>query len=263
MLFPPLAQALIDGHGWRSAYFILGGLVLCTLPLTALFVRERPTSGTHTGEPERGRSAAQGLRSREFWIVVAILFLSSISINAAITHMPALLNDRGVTAGSAALAASILGLSSFCGRLLTGVLLDRFFGPRVGAVVLTASAAGILLLAGAGSAGGGLMAAALIGVGLGAEADITPYLLTRYFGLRSFSTLFGFTWTAYAVAGAIGPVIMGRAFDLTGSYTSMLTGLSALTLASAGLYLWLPRYPELDHWTGVLSGGAVEPPIPA
>ena len=76
-----------------------------------------------------------------------------------------------------------------------------------------------------------------------AEADLTPYLLTRYFGLRAFSTLYGFTWTAYAIAGAIGPVWMGKAFDATGSYASLLTTLSAATLVSAGLLLLLPRYP--------------------
>ena len=84
--------------------------------------------------------------------------------------------------------------------------------------------------------------AALIGVGMGGEADVTPYLLSRYFGLRAFSTLYGFTWTAYAIAGAIGPILMGRAFDLTGSYTALLTVLSAATLAVALLMLLLPRY---------------------
>ncbi len=102
-------------------------------------------------------------------------------------------------------AASILGFASFCGRLGTGFLLDRFFGPRVG----------FCLLVTAGSALPAMAAAALIGFGLGGEADITPYLLTRYFGLRSFSTLYGLTWTAYAIAGAMGPVVMGRAFDAT------------------------------------------------
>ena len=35
---------------------------------------------------------------------------------------------------------------------------------------------------------------------------------------------------------------MGRAFDATGSYTSLLTMLSASTLLSAGLFLFLPKY---------------------
>ena len=88
-----------------------------------------------------------------------------------------------------------------------------------------------------------MLAAVLIGLGLGAEADITPYLLTRYFGLRSFSTLYGFTWTAYAIAGALGPMLMGRAFDATGSYATLLLILSAGTFVSAALYLLLRRYP--------------------
>jgi MFS family permease len=89
-----------------------------------------------------------------------------------------------------------------------------------------------------------LGAAVLIGLGLGAEAALTPYLLTRYFGLRSFSTLYGFTWTAYAMAGAIGPLLMGKAFDVTGSYTLLLVVLACGTFVSALLYLCLPRYPE-------------------
>ena len=36
---------------------------------------------------------------------------------------------------------------------------------------------------------------------------------------------------------------MGRAFDLTGSYASLLTPLAISTVVCAALYLALPRYP--------------------
>jgi len=88
----------------------------------------------------------------------------------------------------------------------------------------------------------GCLAAALIGIGAGGEAAITPYLLTRYFGLRSFSTLYGLTWTFYAAAGAIGPVILGRAFDLTGSYVSLLSMLASALALAAIANLLLPSY---------------------
>jgi MFS family permease len=245
MIFPPAAQFLIDHYGWRTAYFCLGALVLAAgIPLTALFARERPGSGHSIRGGAHGLTLAQGLRSRAFWIVAGTLFLGSVSVNGAITHLSPLLTDRGVTPSSAALAASVLGLSSFCGRILTGLLLDRFHGPRVGFVLAVLMAAGIGILAASHSAPQGILAAALIGVGLGGEADITPYLLTCYFGLRSFSTLYGLTWTVYAVAGAIGPVILGRAFDLTGSYTALLTALAAVTLAASVLFLLLPPYPS-------------------
>ena len=244
MIFPPLAQKLITGYGWRTTYAALGGVILLLgIPLTAMFVREKPRERTAESHVLHGSTVAAGLRSRAFWIIVATLFLGSMSVNGAITHLSPLLTDRGVSADAAALAASTLGLASFCGRLFTGYLLDRLFAPRVGLCLLAGTAAGILLLATARSAPLGLCAAALIGLGLGGEADITPYLLTRYFGLRSFSTLYGFTWTAYAIAGAIGPVVMGRAFDATGSYATLLTLLAAATLASASLFVLLPRYP--------------------
>jgi hypothetical protein len=88
----------------------------------------------------------------------------------------------------------------------------------------------------------GSFAAALIGVGAGGEAAITPYLLTRYFGLRAFSALYGLTWTFYAAAGTTGPVILGRAFDSTGSYTSLLVVLAGALSVAAAANLLLPRY---------------------
>jgi MFS family permease len=240
IVFPRLAQGIIDAHGWRTAYAVLGCVVLAVgLPPTILFVRERAVSATNHDD---ALSVRQGLRSRAFWLVVATLFLSSIAINGALTHMSALLTDRGIAAGDAALALSVLGAMSLLGRLGTGYLLDRFFGPRVSFVLLVGVAAGMLLLARAQSMSEAVIAAGLIGLGLGGEADITPYLLTRYFGLRSFSTLYGLTWTAYAIAGAVGPVLMGRVFDATQSYGPLLTVLAAQTLLSGGLALFLPAY---------------------
>lgn len=253
MLFPWLAQRVIDAYGWRVAYQVLGAAILVMgIPLTALFVRENSVSRDGIHPTAEGSSVREGLRSRVFWLLVAMLFLSSIAVNGAITHLSPLLTDRGIDAEDAALAVSVLGAASLAGRLVTGHLLDRYFGPRVSFFLLVGVAAGILLLATASQTGPALIAAALIGFGLGGEADVTPYLLSRYFGLRMFSTLYGLTWTAYAIAGATGPVLMGKVFDLTRSYTSLLTVLAAVTLAAGALMLLVPAYPtqkrRADCW---------------
>jgi cyanate permease len=77
---------------------------------------------------------------------------------------------------------------------------------------------------------------------MGGESDVTPYLISRYFGLRSFATLYGFTWMATGVAAAVGPILMGRAFDATGSYESLLIPLALTTAAAGALLLWMPPY---------------------
>ena len=248
MILPVVAQGIITHAGWRAAYASLGGIALLLgLPLSWKYIRERD-AGERGGERKTapvahsGVSWQQGLRSSPFWIVTAILFVSSISMNGAITHLSALLTDRGLTAANAALCASILGGSSLIGRVLVGWLLDRFFGPRVAFAINCITALGIYMLSRADSFLTGSVAAALIGIGAGGEAAITPYLLTRYFGLRSFSTLYGFTWTFYAAAGAIGPVILGRAFDATGSYASLLMLLAAALGLMALTNFLLPQY---------------------
>src|SRR5277367_3436084 len=244
LILPVVAQAIISRSGWRAAYFSLGCLALLLgLPLSWRYIFERgETLRENAPVSHSGQTWQQGLRSFAFWIIVAILFVSSISMNGAITQLSALLTDRGITPRDAALCASVLGGSSLLGRVGVGWLLDRFFGARVALVVNLITAAGIFLLAHASSFSASCLAAALIGVGAGGEAAITPYLLTRYFGLRAFSTLYGLTWTFYAAAGAIGPVILGRAFDLTGSYTSLLVALAAALALAAAMNLLLPKY---------------------
>ena len=247
IVLPPVAQTFIQKLGWRGAFLSLGAMSLAIgLPAVVRFVWERPGLRGSRGIALNEVSFQEGLRARAFWVIVGALFLSSTSQNAAMTHLPALLTDRGVSAGGAALAVSVLGAASLLGRLGTGWLLDRFFGPRVSFGLLVLSALGVFLLAGARSLVVGSVGAALIGVGMGGEANIIPYLLSKYFGLRSFSTLYGFTWTAFALAAALGPVLMGRAFDAAGSYESFLMQLSAITLVAGGLMLFMPMYPSAD-----------------
>jgi len=246
MILPVVAQSIISRSSWRAAYAALGCIALLLgLPLSWRYIRERGLLQPQSAPvAHSGMTWQQGLRSFAFWIIVAVLCVSSISMNGAITQMSALLTDRGITASGAALCASILGGSSLLGRVGVGWLLDRVFGARVAFVISLSTASGIFLLAQANSFPAGCLAAALIGIGAGGEAAITPYLLTRYFGLRAFSTLYGVTWTFYAAAAAIGPVILGRAFDSTGSYTSLLVILAAALALAAAMNLFLPRYSD-------------------
>ena len=253
MILPVVAQTIITRSGWRAAYLSLGCIALLLgLPLSWRYVRERgPIQNRDAPVEHSGKTWQQGLKSFSFWIIVAVLCVSSISMNGAITQMSALLTDRGITAKQAALCASMLGGSSLFGRIVVGWLLDRFFGARVALLVNLVTAAGVFLLARANNFSAGCVAAALIGVGAGGEAAITPYLLTRYFGLRSFSTLYGLTWSFYAASAAVGPVILGRAFDSTGSYSSLLVALAAALAMAAAMNLLLPRYSTNAPATGL------------
>ncbi len=249
MLLPPVTQALISSYGWRIAYGGMGCLALVVgFPLAALFVRERPaTESIEADSVKTGASVRQAIGGSVFWILMVTVFLYSIGVNGAIAHFAALLTDRGVSTRGAAWAVSAIGGSGVIGRLATGAFLDRYFGPRVSQIMLLLSSAGVFLLSIAATLPMGFAAAMLIGFSMGSEGDVTPYLLSRYFGLRKFSTLYALSWTAFAVGGALGPVILGRVFDVLGSYRPVSIQLLAVpALIPCLLMFLLPRYEKFS-----------------
>jgi MFS family permease len=190
-----------------------------------------------------GALVRTALRTRIFWTLILVVFGATLATSGALVHIVALLADRGVPQSSAALAVSALGGASLAGRLLTGWLLDRFDARRVSMTLLTIAAGGVFLLSSASSLSMGVLAAVCIGFGAGGEVDVTPFLLSRYFGLRSLATLYGFNWTAWGVAGAMGAVLLGREFDATGSYSRTLIEFGVATLTAVALTWTLPALP--------------------
>ena len=254
MILPFLAAFLIHSFGWRSAYAILGLLVLCiSFPLTALLVRDSPDS-SRLQKAVDWRTVKSAVKTKPFLFLVIAIFLYSVSFNAIISHLVALLTDRGFTLQHSAAAVSIIGAFGLAGRLLTGPLLDRFFGPAVSFVLFCTTISGILLLSGS-SVTGAYLSAGLLGFSAGGESDITPYLLSRYFGLSGFSTLYGMAWTAFGIGTAVGPVFMGKLYVITGSYQAWgIRLLIAPVAISAVLMMLMPQYPS------AFATGSQKPP---
>ncbi|MEZ5292914.1 MAG: MFS transporter [Vicinamibacterales bacterium] len=242
MAHPVVGQLLIDGVGWRAAQVVLGVLMLTGVPIVAAFVRARPDTPRAGGPHVAGMRAPEALRTRVFLVLAAVLLCDALATGSLTVHLPALLTDRGVDAPTAALTLSAMGAAALVGRLGTGSLLDRFFAPYISIALLVLAAAGLLVLATAESRAAGILGAACVGLGMGGESDVTPYLLTRYFGLRAFATIYGVMFTITAVAWAVGPTLMGRAFDADGTYAPHLVRLAALLGGAALLMLSLPRY---------------------
>jgi MFS family permease len=244
---PPLATWLVASYGWSAACLILGAAI-CVFgflpPL--LFLPEFRGS---TSAARRTGSFRSIWGSRVFWLLIVGFFLFSISINGVIAHLIPLLTDHGLSDSTAALAASMLGVLTLTGRLLTGALLDRFQGSSVAGVFFALASIGVVALSEATAIPAAYTAAGLIGLGMGAEADVMPYLVSRYFPMDSFSEIYGYSFTAYAIAAAFGPLLMGWSFDRFHSYANAALALAGAMLAGAITIGFLPAYrtPEGGH----------------
>jgi predicted MFS family arabinose efflux permease len=243
ILIPPLTEWMIQHHGWRSGFLLLGGIATLGFPLTAILVRNRPEAAIARSERrvDTGLTVAAALRTAAFWILAFITILSAFSENGLVTNLASILTQHGVLAATAALALSVRGGAGIIGRLGIGFAIDRVSPERIQSLVLALAAAGTLILAFAGSARAALLGAAVLGVGLGSEADVGPYLLARYFGRRHFSVLYGLTWTAYAIGGATGPLWIGHLYDRAGAYLPrFIVYLAAVAFGAVILSFFLP-----------------------
>jgi MFS family permease len=249
-LVPPLVQHLIAAYGWRHTYLILAALPLCIgTPLTLAFARSSPHAARPRAAAESAPSAAiAGLRwsravaSLSFWLLALSVVALSLTENGALAHLAPMLSDHGLHPREVAFAASLLGIASVSGRFALGWLLDFVKGSVIAIGSLLASGIGMFFLAHAHSFAAAGPAAFLAGLGGGCELDLIPYMLRRYFGLRSFSTLYGLIYSAYAVAGAIAPLILGHVYDATGSYTGTFNVFCTVTILAAFAMVALPVY---------------------
>ena len=262
LVMPSLTHTLVTAGGWRTAYVCLGLLVIViAVPTVGLLLRDTPESlglrpdgeaplPIETTEPRHqlvGLRCSEAWRTSTFWLMTVAFFLVSMATSGAIVHLIPLLTDRGVSAQSAAFAASLSGGTVLVGRVWAGHLLDRFFAPYVTMSFFLALMLGLLLLWSGVSGPLAFVAAMLVGLGLGAEVDIIGYLVGRYFGLRAFGEIYGYVFAIFYLGGGVGPFLMGKGFDATGSYSLVLGSFVVLTLIASVLLSRLGPYRLWEH----------------
>ncbi len=249
LFIPPLVQHSITVYGWRSTILILSALpLLLGAPLTYFFAPSPRTHLTHPSSSGKQSGAAigipwkQALATRSFWLIALGVGCMSLAENGVLVHLAPMLSDRGLKVEDAAFIVSILGGSSVAGRLLLGWILDYFEGAGIAMGALLLAGSGIFFLGHARSFHAAALAALIAGLGMGCEFDLIPYMLKRYFGMRSFATMYGLTYSVYAVAGGTAPLLLGYVYDVTGSYTHILSVFSVATACVAFAMLTLPVY---------------------
>jgi MFS family permease len=245
-LFPPLSSALIAQFGWRNAYTSLGLFVFAIGAFAAfLLLRDPPQLTNKTlGHEEKtpGLSVRSALRQRAFWTMFAAFFLISIAIGGGSTSLPLILTDRGVPAQQASFVMTIVGLAMMIGRLSFGLLLDRIFAPHLTALVFLAPALAfsVLLLPDTTGANA-IVAATVLGLGLGAEVDALAYIASRAFGLRYFGPILGFLMVAFTLGLAFGPTLFGKIYDQFQTYQLALWIAACISAVASGLTVTLRR----------------------
>ena len=240
ILVPQYANYLLGHFGWRAGYFGVAAIMAAIAIPSILFLMRAPTVSQAKSTAVRIKTndvAALCAHSRAFWLMTIAVVLSATDIAVA-AHLVPMMTDRGLTPTQGAAIMSTAGLASLLGRLVSGYLMDRIFAPFVTAGAFICLLIGILFLT-TGSVGlAAVIGASLVGVCIGAEADILTFMVSRYFDMRSFGRIAGTLFGIWTVSGGVGIYLLGLCFDLTKSYTIGLE-ISALLLVFATISILL------------------------
>ena len=262
-----IAAAFIEAVGWRLAYVGLGMLpLLISLPIAyfALFEADDPRvekkvalAKTEIGFDSKrllgGMRLGEAVRDWRFWLLAYSFVPISFAVGGPIPNLETMMGQKGFDTGDAVVLASLIGDSVVVGRLVGGYLLDHFWAPGVAAIILSLPSIAVFVLAQADITF--IVAASaicLLGLAAGVEYDLMAYIVSRYFGMAHYASIYGALYGFFALGAGLAPPIFGWAFDTTGNYDVILKVAAVLFLAGALPLLLLGKYRSFDHEEAVV-----------
>jgi MFS family permease len=239
MFMIPVADYIIERHGWRTSYIILAApMILIALPMVLSLVRTRADRVSQLARDEASRTTpglgvAEALRARSFWMIAAAQFCFAFAVTGGSLHTIPFLIVIGYSPSRAALVFSLtMGLAAV-GKIMMGFLAERTGGRIALAATLVLIAIGQILLIGARNPVMLFGYAAVYGLTSGAPLALIPLQIAESLGLKRFGSLCGLAGVFTTIGAGSGPVVAGFLFDTTKSYRTAFE-LFALILLLGG-----------------------------
>lgn len=236
-----------DAHAVMRV-FVMSGIAFLVIGLGAASQFRNPPPG-YRGLAVRaaaeGYSPAQVIATPQFYLLWLQLFVNVIGGITIISNAMFILTD--LTRVSAAAIAPLFGLVSIfnaLGRGFWGAVSDRIGCNKTFATMFALQAVTLFLLSGVHDLTLALIATSVVLLCCGGGFGTMPSFNANYFGTRYMGLNYAMILSAWGFAGLIGPILVARAKDMTGSFAGTLP-LIALLLLVAVILPCLTRKPAL------------------
>ena len=261
-IFPVIAQVLIDGWGWRTAWLAVGIFTLSTgiIPMLLLMAR-RPEDMGLEADPEKDHrtvptsnvaaagappsasntesnyTVRQALATRAVWLLAIFSVFGFVAQAGVSLHQVPHYIGQGVPTHLAALTAS-----TFAFGQVPGGVFWSFWARRVPLRVLLSVAAATMSVGAIGtgfssSLSTGIPMGFLLGVGVGGIHLLLRLTWADYYGRLHLGSIRGLTLPAQIGGQAIGPIIAGFMYDSTGGYETPFTAFGIIVAFAAVMVL--------------------------
>ena len=247
---PLLASILIGIYGWRNAYLFIGAMACILLLSLSRLLKPYPNQhdGNHLHEvvqesssdsEDSSFSAKEALKTKQMWLLCGSYLLLVFCLLIVLVHIVPHAMDIGLTHKSAAGILSTIGAVSMIGRFVSGVAIDRTSSKTIMVICFFILITIVLWLRVADSIWMLYLFGGVYGLAHGGFFTAISPIVAEIFGISAHGAIFGIVVFTGTVGGAIGPVIAGKMFDLSGNYNDVFTMITIAACISFGLMLLL------------------------
>ena len=239
---PFVVNVALGASGWQAAYVAMGVIAVALAALALVFVREHPPDAQDDSEgvarDVSGRMSGLPLsaatRTRSFYAIVGALALGNFGHAGVFPQLIPHFTELGVPATWAAITVTVMAVAGLISKPTFGYLSERMTARRAMMLTLSGQCVGsVMLVISPIFAWVGLP---IFGVSMGAHSALMPLLVQESFGARYFGSIMGTVTMFTLIPFGLAPIIAGRTFDVTQSYTLAYLGFAALfVIAAAGL----------------------------
>jgi len=255
------------GVGWKT-FFVIHGVFCAGLVLLGAALLKNPPPGWKPDGWTASDSLARTPKEVEWremlnrplacmlWITFIFGATSGLmAIGQWKPMMGAILGERTFapewmgTFGRFVEPVGILAVFNALGRIFWGKISDIIDRPRAMMMMFLAQGMAFMLLVSVESPFAIFLASAWVGLNFGGNFALFPSATSDYFGTKNFGVNYGWIFTAYGVAGILGPVVGGVMFDATDQYVTafVFSGILCFIAAACSVVVWaLARRPVLD-----------------
>jgi MFS family permease len=244
----------IAEKGLRLEYAIVFPFLLITgLPILAFMFGKIGTEPIvryklKMGEKLPGLTLKESFKEWRFWLLCIAIVPISYALGAIIPNLEQVLKAQGFSVSDAVALAGLIGLAVLAGRLIGGFMIDKFWAPGVAFIFLASPVFAFYMLASPDvTPDTARIAILMIGFGAGVEYDFLAYLVTKYFGMRSYSAVYGFLYAFFALGAGFGPKIMADIAGKNGDWSYALTSAGVALVVGSVFLLFLGKYRSFSE----------------
>ncbi len=251
----PISQFLIDKFGWRTTFLIWGIILLIILTISANFLRnppkdwvpssfdklkERKYTPEYTG---KDFSTKEMIKTNVFWFMWIHYILATSPGIMIIVHLnPIAVEFGGFTAITASFLLSILSIFNLLGRFFLGPLSDKIGRLKtftlVGSMVFTSM---VLLFISHYVNILFYLVPVIAGIAYGGYLALSPSFTADVFGTKNYGFNYGVMFTAWGVAGLIGPYLAGFLHDITKNYYLPIIIFAIFSLIAVSISIYVRK----------------------